>query len=1034
MKKAVLFLMLISLPVVGQSNQYFFSDPSLSPDGSTIVFAYEGDIWSVQSTGGTAFRLTGMDGIESRPQFSPDGKWIAFTSTQSGSANIYLLPVDGGAVKQLTIHTAGDNVESWSWDSKYIYFTSGRYNSMTSYKISVEGGTPVRLFPHFFNWPHNITEDPLTKGFYFNDSWESSIFANRKHYKGEFNPDLKYYNPATKEFKALTDYPGKDFWHTVDKNGTIYFASDEGNDEYNLYTFENGKKKQLTNFSSSIKRPRVSANGQSVVFEKDYQIFLFDVKSGRAEKVPVSAASNNTLTLQQEFNTKGALTNFYASGDGKKFVFVSRGELFVSDVEGKFIKQIIAEPNERVMEVLWLADNETILFSRTVNGWLNLFTIRADGKSKEKQVTSNNKNNRAIVISNDKTKAAYLSGRDELRVLDLKDFSSKTIVKDEFWALNSNDPQFSPDDKFLLYTAMRNFEQDIFVYDFTSGTSRSITRTGVTETSPVWSPDGRYIYFQTERLKASYPRGTSTDDIYRIALQITDKEFKSDRYDKLFVNEKDAKKDSAKPNVVIDFNDLKERWEPIAKLSGSQNSPYVYQKGDETRLFFLSNHEGEMNFYQMILKPFDKSETKKFEGAKGSGYSICKSKDNYFLMTAGKIYKIDFASSKLTAVETELKFTRNLSDEFNQMFYETWANLDENYYDEKFHGADWEKLKKHYASFLPFVTTRANLRVLLNDMLGELNSSHMGFTSNGDEEKPFFKSETMETGIIFDDEKPFTVKSVVKNSAAFRKGNAIQPGDELTALNGAGIDKSVSRDKYFTSTSLPDEITLTFRRSGEQFDVKIHPQSSGELKSNLYDEWIEWNQKYVDSKSGNRIGYAHMKNMGGGELDNFIADMTDDAHYKEGLILDLRYNTGGNVHDDVINFLSQRPYLQWKYREGKFTVQPNFAPASKPIVLLINEQSLSDAEMTSAGFKQLGLGKIIGTESYRWIIFTSGKSLVDGSFYRLPSWGCYTLDGKDLEMTGVKPDIYVKTSFKDRLENKDPQLDRAIEEILKQLK
>lgn len=173
--------------------------------------------------------------------------------------------------------------------------------------------------------------------------------------------------------------------------------------------------------------------------------------------------------------------------------------------------------------------------------------------------------------------------------------------------------------------------------------------------------------------------------------------------------------------------------------------------------------------------------------------------------------------------------------------------------------------------------------------------------------------------------------------------------------------------------------------------------------------------------------------MGGGELNSFMEEMVSEAADKEALILDLRFNTGGNVHDDVLRFLSQKPYLQWKYREGKLTAQSNFGPAAKPIVLLVNEQSLSDAEMTSAGFKELGLGTIIGTETYRWIIFTSGAGLVDGSFYRLPSWGCYTLDGKDLEKEGVAPDIYVGESFKDRLAGNQPQLDRAIEEIMKKL-
>src|SRR5690606_38703817 len=192
-------------------------------------------------------------------------------------------------------------------------------------------------------------------------------------------------------------------------------------------------------------------------------------------------------------------------------------------------------------------------------------------------------------------------------------------------------------------------------------------------------------------------------------------------------------------------------------------------------------------------------------------------------------------------------------------------------------------------------------------------------------------------------------------------------------------------------------------------------------------------RKRVDSLSGNRIAYSHMKNMGSGELERFLLDMVAYENRKEAIILDLRYNTGGNVHDEVLRFLSQRPYLQWKYRGGQLTTQSNFGPAAKPIVLLINEQSLSDAEMTAAGFKQLGLGKVIGTETYRWIIFTSGKGLVDGSFFRIPAWGCYTLAGQNLEMTGVAPDIHVANTFLDRVENRDPQLERAVDEILQEL-
>jgi C-terminal processing protease CtpA/Prc len=323
------------------------------------------------------------------------------------------------------------------------------------------------------------------------------------------------------------------------------------------------------------------------------------------------------------------------------------------------------------------------------------------------------------------------------------------------------------------------------------------------------------------------------------------------------------------------------------------------------------------------------------------------------------------------------------------------------------------------------------MRVLLNDMLGELNSSHQGFNTNGDDEKVDLSNRTMETGIIFENESPYTVKYIVKRTAADKKNIDLKPGDILVKVNDEVVDQNTDSNYYFSKPSIDKEMKLVFSRAGKTFDVKIHPQPS--LFLNLYDKWIDDNQQRVDEKSRNRIAYSCMKNMGTGELEKFIIDMTQELNNKEALILDLRYNTGGNVHDEVLKFLQQRSYLNWKYREGKLTPQGNFAPSDKPIVLLINEQSLSDAEMTAQGFKALKLGTIIGNETYRWIIFTSGTSLVDGSSVRLPSWGCYTLDGKDMEMSGVAPDIKIINSFEDKLNGRDPQVDRAVEEILKQL-
>ena len=812
----------------------------------------------------------------------------------------------------------------------------------------------------------------------------------------------------------------------------MYFVSDRGNGEYNLYKLNQGTAEELTRYETSVKRPRISSDGRIITFEKDYQVYKYNTARGITTPVNISLYENNFLEIEKEFDVNEKVTSFDISPDGKKIVFVSRGRMFVSDIKAEYAREISTSPDERVVDAVWLSDNETVLYNRTVKGWLNLFTIKVNTNGNETKITDDAQNNQSVNLNSDRTKAVYFSGRNEMRILDVGSGKSRTAVTDEFWALYPMTPYFSPDDKYIVYTAYRNFEQDIFVYDIESDAVHQITKTGVTETEPFWSPDGKYIYFESDRLHPGYPRGYRDSEIFRIALKKYDEEFKLDRYNELF--EKEDDKDSSKPVVEIDFENLNDRWEGVETQPQNQERPYVIRKDNENTLLFLSRHDSESRaLWKTVLKPFEKPATTKIADSDGIRGKVCGVKDKYYILANGVICEIDLKENKLKKITSKYKFSKNLNQEFSQMFYEAWANLGENYYDDNYHGVDWNLMKSGYEKFLPYVKTRDNLRVMLNDMLGELNSSHLRFRSTGDEEKTFYNNSTVTAGLEFKNEEPYSVERVVKRSAMDKEGKDVIKGDMLTAVNGTRVDKKINREYYFTGPFKEDEIILTFSRDGSEFDVKVHPESRADLSTHLYDEWVDGRQKIVDDKTGKRVAYVHMKDMGPGELNNFIIEMGNEAHYRDALILDIRYNTGGNVHDDVLQFLSRKAYLQWKYRGGKMTPQPNFSPADNPIVLLINEQSLSDAEMTATGFKTLGLGTIVGTETYRWIIFTSGKSLVDGSYYRLPSWGCYTLDGKDIEMNGVKPDVYVKNNMVNRLNGEDPQLDKAIEIIMDQL-
>ena len=1034
-----------SLQAQPNSDVHFASDPAVSPDGETVVFVYENDLWQVPANGGRAVRLTGMDGEESNPSISPDGNWLAFTSNQYGNNDVYRMPLDGGKIEQLTYHQASDQVESWSWDSETIYFRSGRYNRTSTYSISASGGTPERLFGHYHNTVHNLVKHPDEEVYFFNESWESFIFPQRKKYRGPFNPDIKSYNTETEEFTKHTDWEGKDFWPMVDRNGNLYFVSDEANGEYNLYTLKNGSKKQLTSFDTSVRYPAISADGSTIVFEKEYQLYRYDVASGNSQQIPISIYKNNTLTKHQSFNTYNNITAFDVSPDKKKLAFVSRGELFVSDMEGKFVRHIETSDMGRVLEVKWLSDNKRLIFNQTVDGYQNWFTAAADGSGNPQQLTDEQQNNRMLAFNSDRSQAVYLSGRNELVLMDMESLESEVVVEDEFWGFYNEQPRFAPDDEHILYTAKRDFEDDIFSYNLETEESINLTKTGVSETEAYWSPDGKYVYFASSRTRPSYPRGGGNTDLFRMALTTVEEPYRSTKFEKLFEEEEEKKEDeeaekeeteqqeSEKHEVNINEEGLMQRLEQIGANFGSQGNPFVLQDDDKTTVLYSSNHdEGETSLWKTTLSPFEDSETTKFDGVENVSDLINVDGDVYGL-SGGTIHKIDVGAAKASQIEIRHSFERNLRAEFNQMFEELWANIEENFYNETFHGINWTEIRDRYRTYLPYVNSRDDFSRMMNDMLGELNSSHMGFSTFGPESQEYYETVTLATGIQFNEGNPYQVESLVKDSPADIADENIQPGDRLVAVNGKQVNPDRNRESYFTSPEMKEEMTLTFARDNSNYTVKIHPTSYFSVRTDLYDEWIQEKQETVNKETDKRVAYVHMKNMGGGELEDFYVEMTSEAYKRDAIILDLRYNTGGNVHDDVLQFLTQRPYLQWKYRNGDYASQPNFTPNAKPIVLLVNEQSLSDAEVTAAGFKELGLGPVIGTETYRWIIFTSGKGLVDGSFYRLPSWGVYTLEGENLERTGVNPDIPVDNTFKHRLEGQDPQLQRAIQEVMNQL-
>ena len=1028
MKKYLLLLLSVITAIVADAQTiHFASRPSLSPDGSEILFAWSGDIFRVPAKGGLALRMISMDGNESSPIVSPDGKYLAFASNETGNNNVYVTPLNGGPVVQLTFHDGSDIPVSWSADSKRIYFESNRYNSVSVYAVSVEGGTPVRLFDNYFNTVAALVENPVTGDYYFTESAESYRFATRRGYKGEHNANIISWNPVKKEYKEVTTWLGKDQWPMVDNLGNLYYVSDERGGNDNIVKQDGDKRIFLTNFNESVQYPSISRDGSKIVFLKGYQISIIDVKSGTVSKPEIRIADSKKIN-DQSFKIE-VPDDAAVSPDGKKLAFSFRGLLFVSDAKGQFVKRVETRDNERVSEVLWAKDNKTLYYTRTNNGYYNIFKRRADSTSSERAVFEIEEGVRSLTLSPKCDKIAFVSGKKSLMILDLEKEKTEKIAEKEFWAYQDYSINFSSDQKHLAFTAMNMFEEDVFIYSFENRKLINLTNSAVAESDPLFTPDGKSLYLLANRLSSSYPRGASPS-LFKVQLEKVQQPLEGEEYDKLF-GRSTEKKDSS---VVVNQSYLQRRYSQVIR-GGSQNSPFVFSSKEKSWLLFGSNHEGSSALYIQELKDWDQKPPKKVSGISSAGKYITNGKD-LFVLGRGGLFKIDPAGASATKVEIEENFTKSITSEFGQMFFEVWATLEENFYDEKFHGVNWKSKREYYSKFLPYAGTRDDVRTLINDMLNELNSSHMGFSTAGKDEETPVKNSSITTGIMFSDNDPFVVDRIVSGSPADFSGNPVSSGHRLVAVNGVRVDSKKNRESYFVSPTSQKEVVLRFSpdskrgSSNTEYDVRLHSTSSSSLRSLLYTEWEDSNREYVEKQSQGKLAYVHMRDMSAGSLESFLIDMNTYAVHKDGLILDLRFNNGGNVHNEVIEYLSQKRHFNWKYREGAMTTHPNVTPGDKPIVVLINERSLSDAEVTSNGIRELSIAKLIGTETYRWIIFTSGASLVDGSFVRLPAWGCYTLDGKNLEVTGVKPDISIKNTFKDRLESKDPQLDRAIKELL----
>lgn len=1012
---------------------HFLLQPSLTPDGERVYFVHADAVWSASTKGGIATPAVTLPGKSYTPRVSPDGQWLAFVSTADGNPNLYVMPTLGGAVRQLTFTDGDKEVDSWSWDSETIYFTSRTYNLYAAYRTSRRGGTPTpALSSSFYSHSHGAVEAPQAQGLYYGTSWESARFATRKGYRGANTPAIEYLQSSTNTVRRITDGKSQALWPVVDREGSLYFVGDANSKAFNLFRLKEGRAEQLTHFEQSIYTPSISANGEKIAFVKDYQIYIYDVAARTSSLCPIRLPDYSAISLPIARQVEGAISDFDLSPDGEKIAFISRGRLFIASRNADRIKELSTPSTERAQAVRWLADSKTVVYSRTADGWANLFTQPATGNGQEKRITRTNARQYNLVPSPSREVIAFLSGNNSLQLLDTKTLTCKEIARNEFWYF-SDAPAFSHDGQRLLYTAYNQFEPDIFIYDLTSNQTLRVTNNGTAENTPVWDATGTALYFSANRAVPRFPKGILQSELYRLPLvkgspRIT----RNEDFSALFssTNTHSKQRQSSAKAFAFDPSGLLDRWEHIATPAAVVTSLQSTLHRDSLRVLFSYTYEPQNSSVGYVKE--DKYGRVYFRHL-GRGYldrAVAQNGTTLALIN-GAIVNVNFDRDELHPLAVHHTFTTSASDEFRQMFFETWAVIAQTFYDPTYHNTDWQAVRRYYEQFIPFIRTRDELAILQTDMLGELNASHLGYNTYGAEGESYYRQKGYTVGLEFCKTDPFKVQSVVYGGPLDRTESRITEGVHLVGVNGVRAARNANRDSLFYGAQVPDELTLTFRDASGEFEEVCRPISYERLRRLRYEHWASRRRGIVDSVSRGAIGYVHMYDMGDQSLERFLREMTSVCLNRKALIVDLRHNRGGNVHDDVLRFLSQRPYMRWQSRGGRMSPQPNFAPSGVPIVMLIDRESLSDAEVTASAFKELKLGTLMGTETYRWIIFTGSFGLVDGSSTRVPTWGCYDMQGRDLELTGVSPDIYVPMDANDYYHDRDTQLGAAIKHLLK---
>lgn len=1069
MRKVLLSLLFIGATIssMAQTNAAWLRYPSISPDGKSIAFGYKGDIYRVDANGGVAVPLTIHESQDMMPVWSHDGKNIAFASDRYGNFDVFVMPATGGTPTRITYNSAGDYPFDFSTDNQQIIFGSARNVQANNvrfysprlfqnlYSVSITGGSPLLISGAGMDRAHYnskgtqiVFED--RKG--YEDPW-------RKHHTSSVTRDIWVMDLASKQYRKISGFEGEDREPVFSNDDQFVYYLSEKNGNQNLYKTPLKLKiaeQQLTNFKTNPVRHLSISTNNTICFTQDGEIYTLQ-DAGAPKKLSIQIFNDGRQNVEKNVAVNGNVGEFSLSPNGKEIAFITRGELFVTSVDGTQTKRITNTPQQERM-VSWSPDGKSLIYAAERNDNWDVYKTSIVRKEepyffaatvlKEEPIIATDAEEFLPKYSPDGKEIAYLENRNLLKVYNIASKQSRTIIpkgRNYSYADGDLDFNWSPDSKYILaddeYFGFGGSHAAIIKADG-SGKIEHPINSGFGEDNPKWAMDGKlmtWINNKDGRRSIAF-QGNREVDIYGAFLdQPAYDQFKLSKDDYALLKEKStsekkdstAKKDSTLKKWSPDFTDIDNRRVRLT-INSSSISDYAITP-DGSKIYYLAAFEKGYDLW--VTEPRTR-ETKILAKLGGSSSGIEMSKDgkSVFVTNNGSLLKID-DSGKPTPISVASEMVLDAAKERAHIFDHCWRQVKEKFYDPAIHGIDWKMYKDTYAKFLPHISNNYDFQELLSEMLGELNGSHTGGRYSPQMQNP---DVTAALGLLYDETytgNGLKVSEVIAGGPVDKAISKIKAGSIIEKIDGETLVNTEDWAKYLNrKVGKNTLLTVLDPKTNTRFEETVKPILFGEESVLMYKRWTNMMFNLVDKLSGGKVGYVHVQGMNDGSYRTTIDEVMGRNKNKEALIVDTRFNGGGWLHNDLNTFLSGKAYLG-------FAPQGNPVPAtepmdrwSKPSCVVMSEGNYSDAFIFPYVYKDNGIGKLIGmpvpgTGTAVWWETQIDPTIVFG----IPMIATIGKEKRPTENLQLEPDMKVLLPYEEFLNGKDAQIETAVKEMLKSI-